>query len=1261
MKGSSMTVALETGNTTDGTVILTADATGKVMSGTYEVRSGDDTTSTPLAIKSSGLSLASGQNIWDIYGNKLNTPAIPPGQSLSDNENIKIDADPPEVTITGVSYDITAGTITISGTGFTEAEMGQVDVLEQLDWSKLRWNIDGDDVTANDVTFTEDDFSAAVLSGGEIVATLKSKASESDPDEKKEILENTPGAGFEDVAGDAATNAQDHIEISAGFIRDNGLNASDVTYDADATYTQGSGNPLPDIKINSIQSDTGTTPTLYGRYEADGSTPKTIAISATMNTEVIKGSAMTIKLNTGNSTLGTATLTADATGTVMSGTYTVREGDDASRLALSTGSEANAPIQLLTSSNQFIVDEYGNPIKGSNLVPPPGQSLADLSNITIDADPPEVTISGVSYDITAGTITISGTGFTEAEMGQVDVLEQLDWSKLRWNIDGDDVTANDVTFTKDDFSAAVLSGGEIVATLTQGAADKKKEELEGTPGLGFEDVAGDAATNAQDDIEISAGFIRDNGLNASDVTYDADATYTQGSGSPLPDIKINSIQSDTGTTPTLYGRYEADGSTPKTIAISATMNTEVIKGSAMTIKLNTGNSTLGTATLTADATGTVMSGTYTVREGDDASRLALSTGSEANAPIQLLTSSNQFIVDEYGNPIKGSNLVPPPGQSLADLSNITIDADPPEVTISGVSYDITAGTITISGTGFTEAEMGQVDVLEQLDWSKLRWNIDGDDVTANDVTFTKDDFSAAVLSGGEIVATLKSKASESDPDEKKEILENTPGAGFEDVAGDAATNAQDHIEISAGFIRDNGLNASDVTYDADATYTQGSGSPLPDIKINSIQSDTGTTPTLYGRYEADGSTPKTIAISATMNTEVIKGSAMTIKLNTGNSTLGTATLTADATGTVMSGTYTVREGDDASRLALSTGSEANAPIQLLTSSNQFIVDEYGNPIKGSNLVPPPGQSLADLSNITIDADPPEVTISGVSYDITAGTITISGTGFTEAEMGQVDVLEQLDWSKLRWNIDGDDVTANDVTFTKDDFSAAVLSGGEIVATLTQGAADKKKEELEGTPGLGFEDVAGDAATNAQDDIEISAGFIRDNGLNASDVTYDADATYTQGSGSPLPDIKINSIQSDAGATPVAFAHINPSTSSANVINISATMNTEVIAGSSMTIKLATNNAAGLGTATLTAGTTGTTMSGTYTVRDGDNVTALALNTTGTGSAAPIQLLTSSNQFIVDVFGTQIQGSDLVPPAGQRSCGYWNNQNRHIGT
>ena len=72
-----------------------------------------------------------------------------------------------------------------------------------------------------------------------------------------------------------------------------------------------------------------------------------------------------------------------------------------------------------------------------------------------------------------------------------------------------------MTFTKDDFNAADLSGGNIVAVLTSA----KKTALEATAGYAFEDAAGDAATNAADQIDIASGFIRDNGLNASTASF----------------------------------------------------------------------------------------------------------------------------------------------------------------------------------------------------------------------------------------------------------------------------------------------------------------------------------------------------------------------------------------------------------------------------------------------------------------------------------------------------------------------------------------------------------------------------------------------------------------------------------------------------------------------------------------------------------------------------------------------------------------------
>ena len=72
-----------------------------------------------------------------------------------------------------------------------------------------------------------------------------------------------------------------------------------------------------------------------------------------------------------------------------------------------------------------------------------------------------------------------------------------------------------MTFTKDDFSAADLTAGKIVAVLTS----DKKTALEATAGYAFEDAAGDAATNAADQIDIASGFIRDNGLNVYSIIY----------------------------------------------------------------------------------------------------------------------------------------------------------------------------------------------------------------------------------------------------------------------------------------------------------------------------------------------------------------------------------------------------------------------------------------------------------------------------------------------------------------------------------------------------------------------------------------------------------------------------------------------------------------------------------------------------------------------------------------------------------------------
>ena len=68
-------------------------------------------------------------------------------KALADNEAIKIDAAAPNVTITDVDYHVGTGTFTIAGTDFAaeiNVDAGSTSVLNQLDWSKFVWDIDGD-------------------------------------------------------------------------------------------------------------------------------------------------------------------------------------------------------------------------------------------------------------------------------------------------------------------------------------------------------------------------------------------------------------------------------------------------------------------------------------------------------------------------------------------------------------------------------------------------------------------------------------------------------------------------------------------------------------------------------------------------------------------------------------------------------------------------------------------------------------------------------------------------------------------------------------------------------------------------------------------------------------------------------------------------------------------------------------------------------------------------------------------------------------
>ena len=154
-------------------------------------------------------------------------------------------------------------------------------------------------------------------------------------------------------------------------------------------------------------------------------------------------------------------------------------------------------------------------LNGGTLKDAAGNALTlDLNNVgattgvKVDGVAPTVTTTSAAYAEASDTLTLTGTDFsTLLESGEdatTDIKARLDWSKLVWDINGDDATTANVSFTASDISSAKVSSATtltVVLTPAMGTA------LEATTGYG--------ATGNADTLDIAAGFAKDAAGNAA--------------------------------------------------------------------------------------------------------------------------------------------------------------------------------------------------------------------------------------------------------------------------------------------------------------------------------------------------------------------------------------------------------------------------------------------------------------------------------------------------------------------------------------------------------------------------------------------------------------------------------------------------------------------------------------------------------------------------------------------------------------------------
>jgi hypothetical protein len=213
----------------------------------------------------------------------------------------------------------------------------------------------------------------------------------------------------------------------------------------------------------------------------------------TITSDLTPPGALTLELTSDTGISDTDGLTNDAR-------LTLSDAEDGAEIEYSTDGGTTWSTSFSPADGEISVIARQTNGAGSR-----SPASAPLS-FTLDSAAPTVTITAVAYDADANTLTLTGANFgTITDDGTADgddVRSRLDWSKIRWDVDGDG--ANPVTFTADDAASAVASAAD---TLTITLTEQKATALEGEAGFDpFDD---------NDTLALSAGFTRDGAGNAS--------------------------------------------------------------------------------------------------------------------------------------------------------------------------------------------------------------------------------------------------------------------------------------------------------------------------------------------------------------------------------------------------------------------------------------------------------------------------------------------------------------------------------------------------------------------------------------------------------------------------------------------------------------------------------------------------------------------------------------------------------------------------
>jgi uncharacterized protein (TIGR03382 family) len=1062
-----------------------------------------------------------------------------------------------EVTVDGVTYDLTDAELTIDGAGTWSLDLsgsGQSLADGTYDVDVTQTNVAGSASDATNYELTIDVLPNAALvtvtPGQSFSVGQPTIVGTYDPSQLDQLSVTVDGSTY--TLADAALTVDGSgnwsLDLSVA-----GQTLADGTYDVSATQTDLENNSVSDgttdevtvdilpngalVTVTPGQSFSVGQPTIVGTY--DPSQLDQLSVTVDGSTYTLADAALTVD-GSGNWSLNLAT----AGQTLADGTYDVS--------ATQTDAEGNAVSDGTT--NEVTVDVLPN---GALVTVTPGQSFTvDQPTIVGTYDPSQldqlsVTVDGSTYTLADAALTVDGSGNWSLDLSataQTLADGTYDVSATQTDAEGNaasDGTSNEVTVdVAPDGALVTVTAGQsfgtdqptIVGTYDPSQLDQLSVTVDGTTyTLADAALTVDGSGNWSLDLSATAQTL-------ADGTYDVSATQTDAEGNAVSDTTTDEVvvdvlpdgalvtvtpnQSFTVEQPTVTGTYDPSQLDELSVSIDGT--TYTLADAALTVD-GAGNWALD---LSATAQ-TLTDGTYDVS--------ATQTDAEGNAASDA--SVDEVTVDL---PVDGTLVTVTAASFSVAQPTIAGTYDPSQldslsVSVDGTTYTLADAALTVDGAGNWALDLsaaGQTLADGTYDVSVTQG--DGGGSFASDST--SDEIDVDVLPGtptvdGQLTAQSQPTLTGTyDPAQFDGLTVVVDGSSY--TLADAALTVDGagnwSLDLSVA-----GQTLADGLYDVSATQTDPEGNPSSDVTSNELEVDTTGPDVALVTVDPLVTSDTSPVITGTYDPSDLPADGLSVTIDGATYVLGTdPALTVDGAGnwsldlavagqTLAENVYDVDaiQSDTAGNATLD-GSAGEVEVDLTAPDVPTVT-----PLTTADATPTLQGSYdsSDTDTLTVEVDGRSFTL-GVDPELTANagagtwTLNLDGTGDLADGTYDVTVTTTDDVGNTSVDASVDELVVDTTLPPAPTVDSLVTNDPE--PTLTGSYAPSDFSELEVTVNGTTYDTS-DAALTLD---PVAGTWALDlSGSPLADGTYDVDVVQTDGSGNSAPDTTSGELVVDTAA------------------------------------------------------------------------------------------------------------------------------------